>query len=82
MERDPARANKFPLDSPELKFTEKPWTTITPKKAKNIPKTVTTGKRLFKTNSSKTRVNSGAVVPNKVALEILVSLTAEKNNAK
>mgnify|MGYP001303287819 CR=1 FL=1 len=47
-----------------------------------IAKRVISGNRLFIKNISINKVKSGAVVPNRVALEILVSLTAEKKKAK
>ena len=75
-------ANRFPFDSSVLKSIEKSWTTKTPKNAKKTPNIVTTGNCLFKTNISIIRENRGAVVPNRVALEIVVSWTAEKNSPK
>ena len=75
-------ARKLPFASFELKSTENPWTIATPKIEIKIAKRVISGKRLFIKNTSINKVNSGAVVPSKVALEIFVSLTAEKKKAK
>ncbi len=82
IEREPQRAKLFPFVPEDSKLKEKFWTINTPKNANKIPNIVIIGNLLLKINISTIRVKRGAVVPNKVALEIVVSFTAEKNNAK
>ena len=55
------------------------WTINTPKNANKIPNIVITGNLLLKINISTIRVKRGAVVPNKVALEIVVILSNQMN---
>lgn len=68
--------NNLPNKEPSFRTKPEPAIITVPHKAKTSPKKINGFKVLFRINRSNNIVNIGAVIPNKVALAMLMSFTA------
>ena len=80
--KEPARARKFPVELAPQWLGPFQLIIMIPKKAIRIPQKIFIDTFLFKNTVSMKTVKTGARVPKSVALAMVVSFTAEKKQAK